>query len=76
MMDSCSKMEAYDWKEARKATCRLRMRVASLTNRLGNPSAKDAHLTSPSSTRPPERAARAGEAVVRSCGEGGGRGHR
>ena len=28
------------WKEARKATWRLRMRIASLTNRLGKPSAK------------------------------------
>jgi hypothetical protein len=40
MMESCSKMEAGDWKEARKETWRLRMRVASLTNRLGKPSAK------------------------------------
>ena len=31
------------WKEARNATWRLRMRIASLTNRLGKPSAKRLH---------------------------------
>ena len=39
MMDSCSKMEIGCWKDARKATCRFLMRVASFTNKLGNPSA-------------------------------------
>lgn len=38
MIESCSKIEAGDWKEARKATWRLRMRVASRTKRLGKPS--------------------------------------
>lgn len=32
------------WKEARKATWRLRMRMASFTNRLGKPSAKRLRL--------------------------------
>ena len=36
---TCSKMTPGVWKEARKATWRLRMRIASLTNRLGKPSA-------------------------------------
>jgi len=39
MMDSCSKMTAGLWKEARKATCRLRILIASSTNRSGKPSA-------------------------------------
>ena len=39
MMEICSKMTSGEWNEARKATCRLRMRMASLTNRLGKPSA-------------------------------------
>ena len=38
MIDSCSKIEAGDWNEARKATWRLRMRVASRTKRFGKPS--------------------------------------
>ena len=40
MMEICSKMTPGVWKEARKATWRLRMRIASFTNRLGKPSAK------------------------------------
>ena len=38
MIESCSKIEAGDWNEARKATWRLRMRVASRTKRFGKPS--------------------------------------
>ena len=38
MIESCSKIDAGDWNEARKATWRLRMRVASRTKRLGKPS--------------------------------------
>lgn len=41
MTESCSNMEAWCWKEARKATWRFRIRVASLTKRLGKPSGKD-----------------------------------
>ena len=39
MTESCSKMEAGSWNDARKATCLFRILVASLTNTLGKPSA-------------------------------------
>lgn len=39
----CSKMTDGLWKEARKATCLLRMRMASSTKRSGKPSANFLH---------------------------------
>ena len=40
MMLTCSKIKAGLWNDAKKATCRLRIFVASCTNRSGKPSAK------------------------------------
>jgi len=47
---SCSKMTLGSWKEAKNATCLLRMPVASSIKRLGKPSGNVFHRMLPSLT--------------------------